>query len=208
MLLHAAWTPFAHQGRPGAILPFDTAVQFTRAGRSQVSRSFRCLQDLGLAWVIQQGTRPNGPGGTRGLAAVWNLPFRMPGERPPPELLNLPPGVKRPEGKVRWNAGRLRQDTQQIPHHAFRLLVAAIAHMDRHQDGGLARPDPFPLGPAQARLWCKMARQTATKATRILLDLGRLVVAIQAAGRRPICVELARFYRKAEKIGPRPSLSP
>jgi hypothetical protein len=204
LLLHANWTPTAHRNRsPGAILPFNTAVSITKAGRSQVAKAFQNLQDLGLAGIIQEGTRPGGPGGLLGMATVWRLPFRVPGETPPPELLKLPPGVKYPEGKVRWNSGRLHKDAEQLSNHAFQLLVAAVAHGKRTRKGALMQPEPFLIGPSQAHLWCGMKPRTASEVIRNLVQSGRLIEVTPAAGRRPTLVQLPGFYATAEKVGPR-----
>lgn len=207
LLLHAAWTPTAHQGRPGAIVPFETAVTGTGAGRSQVAMAFRLLRLSGLAWVIEEGTRPAGPGGARGLAKVWGLPFRVIGQKPSSDLLMPPPGVGRPEGKVRWNAGRVRQDARVLSHHAFRLLVAALAHGDRDRYGGLVRSEPFDVA-ALARLSHDFAPRTASRALRELINEHRLIVAQPASGRRPMLVQLAQPYRTFERRGPRSASTP
>ena len=206
MLLHAAWTPFANGG--GAILPTSEAVRITGAGRTQVAKAFYQLQQLQMVRLVRPGTRPMGAGGSLGLAAVWGLPLRKKDEAHPAGLFIVPEGHRRPEGRVRLNAGRVRHDAEKLSVGAFRTLMAIIAYADRDKFGQLVRDEPFSLGPQLVSSLTGLPPRSASRAIAELLEKGRVVVVSRAAGRRPAQVQLLLAYRTFERSAPRPGDAP
>ncbi len=199
LLLHAAYKPPEVTGGTGeAFISFTQAVEMAGHGRSAIATAFRRLRASGHIVLVREGSRPRAQGAAAGEAAVWNLPSRSSDPRPKPPL---PAGVERPEGKVRWNAHRLRADIRDLSPAATKVLAFAVAHRRREKDGRLAGNVPFNLAARPLARALDLSASGVAKATGELVKTGRLLRAGEPSGRRPAAFTLAAAYTKHEPRG-------
>ena len=145
LLLEASWRPGRNcesGGRAGIAIALlremgGAGLQGWNAGRDALAE----LQRKKLIVAAEPAIRPGGPGGARPRAATWRLPHRD-GE---PVDLAVPAGIARPEGRLRWNVGRIRHDVAALSPLAIRLLVTVIALPHRDRDGALREDAPLVL---------------------------------------------------------------
>lgn len=197
LLLHANWTPTKPDASAGAaVIPYTAAAKSARRGRSAIAAALRELQHLGLLTLVRAGTRPQSAGGARGEAAVYDLPLRHRGQHP---RADLPPNVRRPQGKVAWHAGLLRRDVKALSGQALKVLVWAVARRDRDHDNTVVDPSPFALPAAGLSRPLGLSRSAVARATAELVRAGRFIIAEPAKGRRPATYCLHRDYLRHQR---------
>ncbi len=205
VLAHANWCPAPlPKGAAGgrAVLPYSVLMK--RGFRSQkiIARAFRELQGAGLLLLDKAGTIPAKSGGARGEAAVYRLPNREGGANA--VRIDLPPGVGKPHGIVRWNVHRMRADCLKLAKSgaALKVLCALIAWRDRAEDGALAAEGPLQLSITELSAAVGLPRSTTAHAIETLIEGQMMEQDGPQLGRAKRRLELAGAYRKRERRSP------
>jgi hypothetical protein len=174
-----------------AFLSYGTAVKHMDRGRKTICNALTELKEAELILLKRPGTRPNTAGGALGKATVWRLPFREPGEHP---KLELPPGLKRPQGHFVWHCSRVRADVQELSGSALKALVFLVGERDRTRDGAVASMEPFSVSAAHLVRFLPLSPATAKRTLRELVETGRLLQLAPPSGRRAGTYLLGRAY--------------
>ena len=135
-----------------------------------------------------------------GKAAVYKLPYRTPSA----PRLDWPPGlqtakVKRPDGKLRLPAARIRADVSGLSCTALCILYLIAAMKKRDASGVLLDREPEPIGPAKLASLAGVSRATAARALAELVKAGRLLVTAPGRGSAPAHYALASAYHRKER---------
>ena len=204
LMMNANFTvPAGTEGE--AVVPQAEARKAIRAGPGTIVRAFRDLEERGFARLKRAGVSPRTAGGGQreGKAAVYELPHRThsaPRLDWPARLQGM--GVRRPDGKMRRHAERIRADVSELSGNALRLLYAVAAMRRRSDKGVVVDHRPEPLGPARAAEILGIGRASAARALAELVAEGRLLVAGPAHGSVPAAYALARAYQRMERACP------
>jgi DNA-binding transcriptional regulator YhcF (GntR family) len=183
LLMNANWRPTApNASAGGAVLTYRATRALAGRGGTTIAKALRALRAAGWVEVVREGTRPLGPGGARGEAAVYDIPRRHGGTQPPVEL---PPNLPRPHGTIRWNVHRLRHDVGKLSGAALKVLAFAVAHRHRSRESEVVDPSPFRLPARQMARLLGLSPATVARAIEELLETRCLAAVERARGRAP-----------------------
>lgn len=127
------------------------------------------------------------------MAAEYDIPHRHSTNVPP---VTMPPNVRRPDGKLRQHAGRIRRDIARMTESEVTVFTYAVAHRDRSKEGALKDLEPFPLPLSALTEALGIPRATAADAIRGLVKKGLLIVVDPARGRRTATFRLPPAWEK------------
>jgi DNA-binding MarR family transcriptional regulator len=145
------------------------------------------MKSKGYLVLTARGVRPGGQGGATGKAAEYDIPHRHSTNTPP---VPIPSNVRRPEGKLRQHAQRIRHAVARMTETEVTVFTYAVTHRDRSREGALKDPEPFalPLKDLAPRL--RLARSTLAGAIAGLVKKNLLIVSEASRGRRPTTYRL------------------
>lgn len=145
------------------------------------------------------GTRRCQQGGARGNAAEYGVPHRHGADAP---RVEMPPDVRRPEGKVRLNAERMRHDAADLTAQELRVLGYIIAFQDRDTNGALVTDAPFALRLTLLQRHLGLGRATVSGILKQLKAKGRLTVTHEHQGRQSTLYRLPKPYELFRRLDP------
>lgn len=165
-------------------------------GKASLDAGRRELIAARLVVEREAATRPGGPGGALGLTAIYDLPHRHRGAQ---SRAVLPADMRRPEGHIRYNVQRLRDDLGAVRGEALRVFIYALAKQDRNRHAELASSLPFELSVSDVARDLHLKPSTAATAVACVIRAGLLKVTREASGRAPRLVQLPEHHWKPER---------